>query len=129
VKIGEDNDGSFSTLDTEVDVTQATPSGPWIKLVAEEIHHISLCAARLSDALEGSEGYKSLSPVLGRTQVLLLTLMCHFVQTLSHRKGNTGVLNLSLSAQAYSNCYVDSAISFCRLQHLQPAVPMEHQVF
>jgi len=129
VKIGIDNDGSFSTLDTEVDVIQATPSGSWIKLVAEEIHQISLCAALLIEALEGSEGYKSLSPVLGRTQVLLLTSMCHFVQTLSHRKGNTGVANLSLSTQAYSNCFVDSAIAFCRLQHLQPSVPMEHQVF
>lgn len=129
VKIGDDYDSSLSTVDTEVDVTQATPSGPWIKLVAEEIHHISLCAALLTEALEGSEGYKSLSPVLGRTQVLLLTLMCHFVQTLSHRKGNTGVANLSLGTQAYSNCFVDSAIAFCRLQHLQSAVPMEHQVY
>ncbi|XP_024373289.1 calcineurin-binding protein 1 isoform X1 [Physcomitrium patens] len=128
VKIGDDNDSSFTTLDTEVDVTQATPSGPWSKLVAEEIHHISHGAALLSEKLEGPEGYKSLSPVLGRTQLLLLTLMCHFVQTLSHRKGNTGVANLSLNTQAYSSCFVDAAIAFCRLQHLQPSVPLEHQV-
>ncbi|KAG0581073.1 hypothetical protein KC19_4G222800 [Ceratodon purpureus] len=128
VKIGDDNDSSFTSLDTEVDVTQATPSGPWSKIVAEEIHHISHCATLLSEAIEGPEGYKSISPVLGRTQLLLLTLMCHFVQTLSHRKINTGVANLSLSTQTYSNCFVDSAIAFCRLQHLLPAVPMEHQV-
>jgi calcineurin-binding protein cabin-1 len=128
VKIGDYNDSSVTTSDTEVDVTQATPSGPWSKIVAEEIHHISHCASLLCETLEGPEGYKSLSPVIGCTQLLLLTLMCHFVQTLSHRKSNTGVPNLSLSTQTYSSCFVDSAIAFCRLQHLLPAVPMEHQV-
>ena len=128
VKIGDDNDGSFTTVDSEVDITQAAPSGPWSKLVAEEIHHISHCASLLCETLEGPEGYKSLSPVLGRTQLLLLTLMCHFVQTLSHRKINSGVANLSLSTQTHSNCFVDSAIAFCRLQHLLLAIPMEHQV-
>lgn len=128
VKIGDYNDSSVTTSDTEVDVTQATPSGPWSKIVAEEIHHISHCASLLWETLEGPEGYKSLSPVIGCTQLLLLTLMCHFVQTLSHRKSNTGVPNLSLSTRTYSSCFVDSAIAFCRLQHLLPAVPMEHQV-
>lgn len=128
VKIADDSDSSFTTLDTEVDVTQATPSGPWSKLVAEEIHQISHCASLLCETVEGPEGYKSLSPVSGRTQLLLLTLMCYLIQMLSHRKSNTGVANLSPSTITYSSSFVDSAIAFCRLQHLLPAVPMEHQV-
>lgn len=132
VQVGESDasspeDRTFTSMDSELDATQLSPDGLWSKLVVDEVLHITVCAALLKEKPEELEGSVALPPVLRRVQVLLLTLMCHFIKMLTHR-GQTAPTNPSLNTQFYSSCFVDSAIAFCSIQHLHPAVPIEHQV-
>lgn len=132
VQVGESDvssqdDSTFTLMDFELDAPQLSPDGLWSKLVVDEVLHITVCAALLKEKLEELEGSVALPSVLRRVQVLLLTLMCHFIKMLTHR-GQTAPTTPSLNTQFYSSCFVDSAIAFCGIQHLHLAVPIEHQV-
>ncbi|CAK9882527.1 unnamed protein product [Sphagnum jensenii] len=120
----------FNLLESELDHEQHNQTGVW-NLVADEVKHISRCTASIKEKMDEQGGLAMmvhLPPILGRIQMLLLTLICNFVGALSLCKAHSGLANLSLRTQFYSNCFVDAATSFCQLQHLHSAVPIEQQI-
>eukprot|EP00250_Pteridium_aquilinum_P016505 c23135_g1_i3 orf=228-6338(+) len=97
----------------------------WFKVVAEEVKRIS----RFLGDFDQKVSDKSLTvlvdaKLLGCMQQLLLTVMCHLLAL-------RGVPRFSVSdpsEQSEATCFVDAAVSFCRLQHLHSGTSVEEQV-
>ncbi|XP_068647535.1 calcineurin-binding protein 1 [Aristolochia californica] len=102
----------------------------WICMVAEEVRAISQSASRVKcviDQGEVQDGFAAPLDAIGEIQYLLLTVMCNTVGVLLYQKSSGSGL-ASHTEQLESRCFVDAAIAFCKLQHLNPAIPVKTQV-
>lgn len=104
--------------------------GHWYKMVADEVKSISRCASQIREEIEESESPASFdipAALLGQVQCLLLTIMCHVVRALPSLK-SSGIAGADPYEQLESSCFVDAAVAFCKLQHLDLSVSVRKQV-
>nr|CAD1841790.1 unnamed protein product [Ananas comosus var. bracteatus] len=73
------------------------------------------------------DGFSSLVNTISDIQSLLLTVMCAAVKMILIRRLSSSVTS-NHADQLDSWCLVDSAIAFCKLQHLDPSVSVKTQV-
>ncbi|KAL0311913.1 UNVERIFIED_CONTAM: Calcineurin-binding protein 1 [Sesamum radiatum] len=99
----------------------------WSHLVAEEVEAISQSASRIKSIISSSENSKKV-PVaaIGGIQALLLMFLCNIANSCFSKKsfGLGGLESIEQAEQCY---FVDTAIAFCKLQHLNFDVPIKSQ--
>ncbi|KAL0304879.1 UNVERIFIED_CONTAM: Calcineurin-binding protein 1 [Sesamum calycinum] len=99
----------------------------WSHLVAEEVEAISQSASRIKSIISSSEKSKKV-PVaaIGGIQSLLLTFLCNIANSCFAKKsfGLGGLESIEQAEQCY---FIDTAIAFCKLQHLNLNVPIKSQ--
>ncbi|KAI3756000.1 hypothetical protein L1987_55812 [Smallanthus sonchifolius] len=99
-------------------------------LLSEEIKAISQCILELKNPTSpcGSiNGSVVPMKIIGDIQSLLLAVMCH-ITSICFSKKSLGVDDLDDKERREKGCFVDAAIVFFRLQHLNPNVPVKTQV-
>ncbi|XP_052208755.1 calcineurin-binding protein 1 isoform X2 [Diospyros lotus] len=98
----------------------------WNHLVAEEVKEISQCASHMKNFIDPS-GNSNVSPlgIIADIQSLLLGLMCNIASTYFSRKTSGLVSDQFEQIQRYS--FLDAAIAFCKLQHLNPNASIKTQ--
>ncbi|GMQ06166.1 hypothetical protein CsSME_00050856 [Camellia sinensis var. sinensis] len=102
----------------------------WNQLVAEEVKAISQCASQMKTFIDlsgNSNGFIALLRIIGDIQSLLLTLMCNIVSTYFSKKSAGPAISDQIE-QSQRYCFIDSAILICKLQHLNPNVPIKTQI-
>lgn len=102
----------------------------WNHLIYEEIKAISQTVSRVKSIIERGDPFGDSHAVfctVGEIQTLLIWVMCDAVRAISSQKV-CGVGAVSQSDQLKSGSLVDAAITFCKLQHLDPTVPIKAQV-
>ncbi|CAL5438071.1 unnamed protein product [Camellia sinensis] len=72
-------------------------------------------------------GFIALLRIIGDIQSLLLTLMCNIVSTYFSKKSAGPAISDQIE-QSRRYCFIDSAILICKLQHLNPNVPIKTQI-
>ncbi|XP_039139990.1 calcineurin-binding protein 1 isoform X1 [Dioscorea cayenensis subsp. rotundata] len=105
-------------------------SKQWIQMVAEEMKKISRGASQVKNALDqlGTyDGFKDLVCVIGEIQSLILNVMCGAVKLILSQKAPNSSASKQMD-QMEIWCLIDAAIAFCKLQHLDPSVPVKTQV-
>ncbi|KAL5210629.1 hypothetical protein ABZP36_006252 [Zizania latifolia] len=85
------------------------------------------CFIDQCDNSDGQDGFSSLVSIVGDFQSLLLKIMCAAVKMILSRKHSCTGLSYQAD-QLESSCLVDSAIAFCKLQHLDPMISIKVQV-
>ena len=65
--------------------------------------------------------------IIGDIQRLLLTLMCNIAK-MCFCKNSSGVTNPDQTEQKQRCFFVNAAIAFCKVQHIDLTVPMKSQV-
>lgn len=116
-----------TTSETELNETSTTGLHP---LLYEEVKAISQCTLELKNLTNSCGSINgSVVPmrVIGDIQSLLLAVMCH-IASICFPKNSLGVEDLDNKGKRLKCCFVDSAIVFFRLQHLNPNVPVKTQV-
>ncbi|KAF8407122.1 hypothetical protein HHK36_006247 [Tetracentron sinense] len=101
----------------------------WSHLIAKEVKAISRSVSQVKnfiDQSENSDGFSIPVSSIGDIQSLLLTVMCNIVNVFLCKKSS--VLGTTETEQQESRCFVDAAIAFCKLQHLNQTVPVKTQV-
>lgn len=96
-------------------------------LVAEEVKAISQCVSEVKNFIGktgDSNGYTIPISSVGDIQSLLSSVMCNVASILISKKSS----GLEVDDQAEKFCFVDAAIAFCKLQHLNPTLPVKTQV-
>ncbi|KAI7732217.1 hypothetical protein M8C21_006100 [Ambrosia artemisiifolia] len=113
-------------FETESNETLTTGLHP---LLCEEIKAISQCIIELKNTSPCGSINGSIVPmkIIGDIQSLLLAVMCH-VASICFSKKPLGVGDLDDKERREKGCFVDAAIVFFRLQHLNPNVPVKTQV-
>ncbi|XP_041019240.1 calcineurin-binding protein 1 isoform X3 [Juglans microcarpa x Juglans regia] len=99
----------------------------WNYSVADEVRAISECVSQVKNFIDQSgDSNGVIVPIscIGDIQSLLLSVMCNVASILSCKKSS----GLVVGDQAERCCFVDSAIAFCKLQHLKPTLPVKTQV-
>ncbi|KAK4274233.1 hypothetical protein QN277_017489 [Acacia crassicarpa] len=127
---------SFQTLgisippNIEIDSKEGS-SKQCSQLVAEEVKALSDCVSKVKkviDQCRDSNGLSgpisSICQVQCQVQSMLLSIMSYFANKLVSDKAS----GLMISDQAESSCFVDAAIVFCKLQHLNSNIPIKTQV-
>ncbi|KAK1314162.1 hypothetical protein QJS10_CPA06g01555 [Acorus calamus] len=102
----------------------------WFCMVAEEIKEISRSVSKVKNFVgqnDTSDGASVLTAVIGDIQSLLLTVMSSIVKTIFYQK-ISGLGSSNLGELLEARCFVDAAIAFCKLQHLDPATSVKTQV-
>ncbi|CAN6457209.1 unnamed protein product [Victoria cruziana] len=93
-------------------------------LVAEEVREISLCASQLGDSIDENgklDGFAIPMATVAQIQNVLLIVMSNMARGLfRHKPVCMGHLE--------SNCFVDAAMAFCKLQHAITSIPVKTQV-
>ncbi|KAK4412567.1 Calcineurin-binding protein 1 [Sesamum alatum] len=99
----------------------------WSHLVAEEVEAISQSASKIKSIISSSENSKRV-PVaaIGDIQSLLLMFLCNIANS-CFAKRSFGLGDLESIEQAEQCYFVDTAIAFCKLQHLNFNVPIKSQ--
>ncbi|KAL2548434.1 Tetratricopeptide repeat (TPR)-like superfamily protein [Forsythia ovata] len=102
-------------------------SKQWNHLVAEEVKAISQSASRIKSIISPGENSNGVPmTVVGDIQSLLLALMCNIAGTYFSKKSSG--LGVPHSIEQTERCsFVDAAIAFCKLQHLDFSVPIKTQ--
>ncbi|KAK9101167.1 hypothetical protein Scep_024597 [Stephania cephalantha] len=102
----------------------------WRQLVAQEVQAISQCTSQVKSFIDqcgSSIDYHVPVSSIGDIQVLLLTVTCNTIRRfLCKRSSGPGAVDQM--EQLEIQCFVDSAIVFCKLQHLDQSVPVKAQV-
>lgn len=91
------------------------------------MHYLTACFCRLFYLLCIQVGNDGPACSIGDVQSLLLAVMCNIVSMLSSRKP-TESEPVDTSEKKQKSCFVNSAIAFCKFQHLDPVVPIKAQV-
>ncbi|XP_043721210.1 calcineurin-binding protein 1 [Telopea speciosissima] len=102
----------------------------WSNLIAEEVKAISRSASlvkTLIDHTATSDSFQDLVSCIGDIQSLLLTVMCNIVGIFLSKK-SSGSGTAEQTELKESRCFVDAAIAFFKLQHLNQTVPVKSQV-
>ncbi|KAL5558617.1 hypothetical protein UlMin_034828 [Ulmus minor] len=110
------------------DIESKESSGKhWNLLVLEEVKAISQCVSQVKNFIEPSGNSSSnIVPAssIGDIQSLLLSVMSNIAGIFLSRKS----YGLEIADQTEKCCFVEAAIAFCKLQHLNPTVPIKTQV-
>ncbi|KAF3781600.1 hypothetical protein EJ110_NYTH36544, partial [Nymphaea thermarum] len=112
---------SSATLELEA----SEKKGKYLKsLVAEEVREIALCASQLGDSIDENgklDGFIIPMGTVAQIQNVLLIVMSNMAREfLRHKPVCMGHLE--------SNCFVDAAMAFCKLQHATTSIPVKTQV-
>ncbi|GMI95007.1 Calcineurin Binding protein 1 [Hibiscus trionum] len=101
----------------------------WNHLVAEEVKAILQCVSQVKIFIDQSEDSSgtSLVSIFSDIQSLLLAIMYNIANDVLCKKSSMPVTVDQLE-QKQSNCFIDAAIAFCKLQHLDPSVTVKTQV-
>ncbi|GAB2250906.1 hypothetical protein Droror1_Dr00017156 [Drosera rotundifolia] len=102
----------------------------WIGLIVGEVKALSRCASEVKnwiDQSQDSNGCTIPTRTVGNLQLLLLDLMVNIAKT-CFCKRTSGVVGLDQAEQKQKFCFIDAAIAFCKLQHLDLTVPTKTQV-
>ncbi|KAK3012592.1 hypothetical protein RJ639_009245, partial [Escallonia herrerae] len=117
----------LSTSETE---SRESQSKHWNNLVAEEVKAISRCASQMKNfviPIENSSCFDVPLRICGDIQALLLALMYN-IATSHFSRTSSGFGTSDQDEQRERCCFVDSAITFFKLQHLNPKVPVKNQI-
>ncbi|XP_010244392.1 PREDICTED: uncharacterized protein LOC104588240 [Nelumbo nucifera] len=120
---------SKTVLTSELESVESTGKY-WYNLVVEEVKAISQSVSQVKNFIDQSgtsEGFCVPVGSIGNIQSLLLTVMCNIVSILLCKK-SSGLGTVDQTEQQESRCFVDAAIAFCKLQHLDQTVPVKSQV-
>ncbi|KAL3844213.1 hypothetical protein ACJIZ3_001616 [Penstemon smallii] len=121
---GSSPDNAFSFIESQ---SKETLLKHWNQLVAEEVNAISKSASHVKSIINPSEKFNNIPmAVIGDIQSLLLTLMCNIANSYFARKSSG--IGVTESIEQTERCYfVDAAIAFCKLQHLNFNVTIKSQ--
>ncbi|XP_058189790.1 calcineurin-binding protein 1 isoform X2 [Rhododendron vialii] len=120
----------LSACETEAN---ESPSKHWNQLVAEEVRAISLCASQMKNFIDSSGKSNVFVANLmmlrtaGDIQSLLLALMCNIANIYFSKKSSVSAVSDQIE-QSQRCCFIDAAIAFWKLQHLNPNVPIKTQI-
>ncbi|KAL6985490.1 hypothetical protein U1Q18_018864 [Sarracenia purpurea var. burkii] len=106
------------------------PGKHWNQLVADEVKAISLCASQMKNLIDPSGNSNDFSPmlrVIGDIQSSLMALMCN-IANISFSKKSSVPGTPDQIEQSQRCCFIDAAIAFWKLQHLNPSVPIKTQI-
>ncbi|KAK1288401.1 hypothetical protein QJS10_CPB19g00805 [Acorus calamus] len=97
-----------------------------------DIRHLSVKLSTVDSAIRKKrfkiyDGASVLTAVIGDIQSLLLTVMSSIVKTIFYQK-ISGLGSSNLGELLEARCFVDAAIAFCKLQHLDPVTSVKTQV-
>ncbi|KAG6649279.1 calcineurin-binding protein 1 isoform X3 [Carya illinoinensis] len=118
--------GSKTLSDSDMELKESSIE-QWNCSVADEVRAISKCVSQVKNFIDqagDSNGVIVPMSCIGDIQSLLLSVMCNVASILSCKKSS----GLVVGDQAERCCFVDSAIAFCKLQHLKPTLPVKAQV-
>ncbi|XP_057954902.1 calcineurin-binding protein 1 isoform X2 [Malania oleifera] len=105
-------------------------SRDWNYLVAEEVKAVSQCVSQVKNSIDqcaDSNGFTFPIRSIGDIQSVLVTVMCNIVSIfLSKKSSSLAILDSTEKRQRC--CFIDAAIAFCKLQHLNPNAPVKSQV-
>ncbi|XP_077210122.1 tetratricopeptide repeat (TPR)-like superfamily protein isoform X2 [Tasmannia lanceolata] len=102
----------------------------WNHIVAEEVKAIFRSASHVKNFIDQNEsfdGLNALASTIADIQSLLLTVMCNIVGVLVCQKPS-GFGMENQAERLESQCFLDAAVAFCKLQHLNPTIPVKTQV-
>ncbi|CAF2147337.1 unnamed protein product [Brassica napus] len=102
----------------------------WNHLVAEEIKAILVCIAQVKnflDQLDNSNAVVAPRDCIAGIQSLLLTVMSNIVRHLLSKRDSDSQIADEIEEEQKS-CFVDAAIGFCKLQHLDSTISTKCQV-
>ncbi|XP_007012204.2 PREDICTED: uncharacterized protein LOC18588015 isoform X2 [Theobroma cacao] len=110
-------------------VSRDSSSKHWDHLVAEEVKAISQCVSQVKNFNDqgGDSSGTVLVGIISDIQSLLLAIMYNIANNVLCKKSSMPVIIDQLE-QKQSNCFIDAAIAFCKLQHLDPSVTIKTQV-
>ncbi|KAJ7965908.1 Tetratricopeptide repeat (TPR)-like superfamily protein [Quillaja saponaria] len=124
-KPSHQNQGVYTLSSSDIDSKESS-SKNYNHLIAKEVKALSQCVSQVKTFIDSSGDFNdNIVPVssLVDIQTLLLSIISNAANTLLCRKSVPEV-----SDQVESCCFVDAAIVFCKLQHLNPTVPVKTQV-
>ncbi|KAI6682262.1 hypothetical protein NL676_036143 [Syzygium grande] len=102
----------------------------WNCLVVEEIKAISQCVSKAKEFLDQDgdrDGVAILKSSIRDIQYLLLAAMCNVARALSCRTFS-GSGTVDQTEQKQRSAFLDAAITFCKLQHLDGSADVKTQV-
>ncbi|XVE70975.1 hypothetical protein DITRI_Ditri10aG0113000 [Diplodiscus trichospermus] len=101
----------------------------WNHLVAEEVKAILQCASQVKNFIDQSRDSSDtvLVSIFSNIQSLLLAIMYNIANNVLCKKSSLPVI-VDQPEQKQCNCFIDAAIAFCKLQHLDPSVTVKTQV-
>ncbi|KAL3744449.1 hypothetical protein ACJRO7_013676 [Eucalyptus globulus] len=102
----------------------------WNCLVVEEIKAISQCVSKAREFIDQDgdcNGVAILKSSIRDIQYLLLAAMCNVARTLSCRTFS-GSVTVDQTEQKQRGAFLDAAITFCKLQHLDGSADVKTQV-
>ncbi|XP_056176794.1 calcineurin-binding protein 1 isoform X2 [Syzygium oleosum] len=102
----------------------------WNCLVVEEIKAISQCVSKAKEFIDQDgdcDGVAILKSSIRDIQYLLLAAMCNVARTLSCRTFS-GSGTVDQTEQKQRSAFLDAAITFCKLQHLDGSADVKTQV-
>ncbi|PON67874.1 Signal transduction response regulator [Parasponia andersonii] len=99
----------------------------WNSLVLEEVKAISQCVSQIKNFIDPrGDPDANIIPAssINDIQSLLLSVMCNVAGIFLCKKSS----GLLIVDQTERHCFVEAAIAFCKLQHLNLTVPVKTQV-
>ncbi|KAJ0251943.1 Calcineurin-binding protein 1 [Hirschfeldia incana] len=102
----------------------------WNHLVAEEIKAILLCITQVKnflDQLDNSNDVVAPRDCIAGIQSLLLTVMSNIVRHFLSKRYSDSQIADEIDEEQKS-CFLDAAIGFCKLQHLDSTISTKYQV-
>ncbi|KAJ4708134.1 Tetratricopeptide repeat (TPR)-like superfamily protein [Melia azedarach] len=111
-------------------ISRENSSKHWNNLVAEEVKAILQCVLQVKNCIDQTgdhNGFVALVSSICDIQSLLLAVMCNVASNFLSKK-SCGPLNVDQTDQKQQCCFVDAVTAFCKLQHLNPTVPVKTQV-
>ncbi|KAM6562519.1 hypothetical protein CsatB_022517 [Cannabis sativa] len=99
----------------------------WNSLVSKEVKAISQCVSQIKNLIDPhADTDSNIVPAstVKDIQSLLLSVMCNIAGIFLSKKAS----GLEIADQIERHCFVEAAIAFCKLQHLNLTVPVKTQV-
>uniref|UniRef100_A0A803QRQ8 Uncharacterized protein n=1 Tax=Cannabis sativa TaxID=3483 RepID=A0A803QRQ8_CANSA len=98
----------------------------WNSLVSKEVKAISQCVSQIKNLIDPhADTDSNIVPAstIKDIQSLLLSVMCNIAGIFLSKKAS----GLEIADQIERHCFVEAAIAFCKLQHLNLTVPVKTQ--
>ncbi|XAR70823.1 hypothetical protein NMG60_11027828 [Bertholletia excelsa] len=104
-----------------------SPSRNLNELVVEEVKAISQYASLMKNFIDPSGNSTTPMGIIGDIQALLLAFKCN-IANMHLLKRSAGPALSDQTEQSERSCFIDAAIAFCKLQHLNPNIPIKTQI-